>query len=267
MNIFLFELKQLRFSIIIWSLSLSVGLVFFMAFFPVFGSDAMAMEDLLAQYPEEFLAFFGMNSELPFTELMGYFALSYTFLMIPISVQTANYGFHILSVEERELTADFLLSKPISRATIYKAKLAAVVTTILITDIVLFGMSFASLYLFSDGATVNVTGTWVFLASMFLFQLFFLSVGMMISVYVKKVSSVLAYSMSLGFGLYIVSSLGMMISSDVLKILSPFSHFDPNYPFIHESMNFSRIWISIVVIVLSFIASYILYLRRNIKSL
>ncbi len=267
MNMFIFELKQLRFSIIIWSLSLSVGLIFFMAFFPVFSNDTLAMNDLLSEYPEEFLAFFGMNSDLPFTELMGYFALTYTFLLIPISIQSANYGFHILSVEERELTADFLLTKPISRGAIYKAKLWAVLSTILITDVILFAMSFASLYMFRSGEAVNFKGTWVFLASMILFQLFFLSVGMVISVFVKKVSSVLAYSMSLGFGFYIISSLGMMISSNVLKILSPFSHFDPNYPLIHERMNIERIWISIVVIVLSFITSYILYLRRNIKSL
>jgi len=267
MNMFLFELKQLRFSLFIWASSLSIGLIFFMAFFPVFGSESVAMMDLLDSYPEEFLAFFGMNSDLPFTELMGYFALSYTFLMIPIAVQTANYGFHILSVEERELTADFLLTKPVSRSAIFKAKLGAVFTIIFFTDIVVFGMSFASLYMFRSGFDVDVQGTWVFLLSMIIFQLFFLSVGLLISVFVKKVSSVLAYSMSLGFGFYIVSSLGMMISSDFLKIISPFSHFDPNYPLIHGSMDMSRIWISIVVIVLSFIFSYLLYLRRNIKSL
>jgi len=267
MNIYRFELKQLRFSIFIWSFSLSLGLIFFMAFFPVFGGETTAMSDLLDNYPEEFLAFFGMNSELPFTELMGYFALSFSFLMIPISIQTANYGFHILSVEERELTADFLLTKPVSRKRIYFSKLLAVLTTICLTDLVLFGMSFVSLYLFRSGGEINVQGTWILLASMILFQLFFLSVGMVISVYVKKVSSVLAYSMSLGFVFYILSSLGMMISSDFLKILSPFSHFDPNYPLVNNGFYMERIWISLVVIFLSFIASYYLYLKRNIKSL
>ena len=267
MNIFLFELKKLKFSVFIWSLSLTAGLVLFMSFYHIFGNESAAMSDIFASYPEELLAFFGMASDLPFTELMGYFALTLTMLMSPIAIQTANYGFSILSVEERELTADFLMTKPISRKTIYRAKLGAVLVAILLTDIVLFGMSFASLYIFRAGGYIDVSGTVIVLLSMFVFQLFFLSVGMVTSVLLKKISSVLAYSMGLGFGLYILSSLGAMISSDVLKILSPFAHFDPNYALIHGTLNMSRVWISIVVIVLSFVFSYYLYLRRNIKSL
>ena len=267
MNIFLFELKQLRFSVLIWSLSFAAGLFLFMSFFPVFGSDSLAMEELISQYPEEFLAFFGMNSDLPFTELMGYFALSFSFVMIPIAIQMAYYGFHILSVEERELTADFLLTKPISRTHIYTHKLLAVLSSMLLTDLVLLGVSFLSLALFRSGGQINASSTFVLIGATILFQLFFLSAGMVVSVFVKKVSSVLAYAMSLGFGFYIVSSLGMMISSDFLKILSPFAHFDPNYIFIHGAMNYQRIWISLLVIICSFIGSYYLYLKRNIKSL
>jgi ABC-2 type transport system permease protein len=264
---YLFELKKLRFSVFIWAFSLTAGLVMFMAFFPVFGNDSAAINDLMKSYPEELLAFFGMDSELPFTALMGYFSLTYSFLMSAIAIQSANYGFHILSVEERELTADFLMTKPISRKRIYVTKLCAILTSIFVTDIFLFGASFATLYMFRSGGTVNVNGTIIFLLSLILFQLFFLSVGMVISVMVKKISSVLAYSMSLGFGLYILSSLGAMISSDMLKILSPYAHFDPNYVLVHDSLNMSRVWISLVVIVLSFFFSYHLYLRRNIKSL
>lgn len=267
MNIFKFELKQLRFSILIWSLSLSAGLFLFMSFFPVFGSDSLAMEELLSQYPEEFLAFFGMNSDLPFTELMGYFALTFSFIMIPIAIQMSYYGFHILSVEERELTADFLMTKPISRTAIYKNKLLAVLVSILLTDLVLLGASFLSLALFRSGGDIDSSSTFLLLFATLVFQLFFVSVGLVVSVFVKKVSSVLAYAMSLGFGFYIISSLGMMISSDFLKILSPFAHFDPNYIFIHGAMNYSRIWISLVVIVCSFVGSYYLYIKRNIKSL
>ena len=42
-----------------------------------------------------------------------------------IALQAANYGYSLVSVEERELTADFLLSKPVGRVQILTSKLLA----------------------------------------------------------------------------------------------------------------------------------------------
>lgn len=266
MNIYKFELKMLRTSIIIWASAIAGGLIFYMLFYPLMADSSGAMEAILANYPEEFLAFFGMNNALPFTSVLGYYGLTYSFVLIPVAIQASNYGFHILSVEERELTADFLLTKPVSRKKIIISKFSAATTSLLITNITVWIASFVSIAIFAEGNEIAYDKVAILLSSLLFFQLFFISVGMFISVLLKKIPSVLPYSMGLGFGMFIISSLGEMLSSNIFKLLSPYSHFEPVYILINGSYRWGYVSISIIITIMSLVASYFLYLRRNIAS-
>ena len=104
------------------------------------------------------------------------------------------------------------------------------------------------------------------LLSIVLFQLFFLSVGMVISLLVKRVRSVTPYSMALAFGMYILNAFGNMIGEDSLEIISPFKHFEPNYIIKNAAYNLPLVLISVSVIIVSVAASYVLYSKRNILT-
>jgi ABC-2 type transport system permease protein len=101
---------------------------------------------------------------------------------------------------------------------------------------------------------------------MTVFQLFFLTVGMAISLLVKRLRNVLPYSMGLVFGLYILNAFGSMIGEKSLEIISPFKQFAPSFIIKHAAWDFPLMMISVVLIVASVIASYVLYTRRNIAS-
>ncbi|MCK5762460.1 MAG: ABC transporter permease subunit [Candidatus Izimaplasma sp.] len=267
MNIFLFEFKNYKKSIIIWSLAISFWIVFYMAFFPMIEANAEGYDMIMQDFPPEFLAMFGMNSELPMGSILGYFGLTYSMAQIPIAIQAANYGFHTLSVEERELTADFLLSKPVKRSKIIISKFLAAVVSLTIVNIFIWISSIGSIYLFKMDQTVELKNVIILLSTVLLFQLYFLSVGMVISVSVRKISSVLSYSMALGFGLYIMNSFMALFSSDIFGVLSPYSHYNCTYILVegHYHLIFTIISVSIIIVSLSM--SYFLYLRRNIPSL
>lgn len=267
MNIYKFELKMLTKSIIIWGGSIALGLVLYMSFFPLIMFDNDAMLDLLSSYPEEFLAFFGMSADLSFTSVMGYYGLTISFIYIPMAIQASLYGVSILSVEEREYTADFLLTKPISRKQIFMSKFLAAFTALTIVNILVWVFSFISLFSFRSGMEIDYTGTTVLLSSIVFLQLFFFCLGLLISVLVKKVSSVIGYSMGLGFGLYILSSFGKMLSIDFLKVLTPYTHFDPVTILVDKTYNWGYFLISILIIIISFSLGYFLYQKRNIKAL
>ncbi|MCK5731422.1 MAG: ABC transporter permease subunit [Tenericutes bacterium] len=265
MNIYNFELKRLIKSILIWGISISGFLVFYLAFFPSISSTSFA--DLFNDMDPKFLAAFGMIPELPIDEIFGYYNLTMGMILIPIAIQASNYGFHILSVEERELTADFLFTKPISRSKIIFSKFFAALTSLLIVDLFVVAATFISITSFKGTEVVEYNNVVILLLSLPFFQLTFISIGMVISVSIKKVSSVLSFSMGLAFGLYIINSFGSVLSSENLRYITPYAHFNPAYPLINGSWDWSLIWISLVVMVCSLIASYFLYLRRNIASL
>jgi ABC-2 type transport system permease protein len=51
-----------------------------------------------------------------------------------------------------------------------------------------------------------------------------------------------------------------------LENITPFKHFEPNYILQHAAFNVPLVLISVVVIVISLVGSYLLYSRRNIPA-
>jgi len=267
MNIYKFELKMLIRSVLIWASGIAFGLFFYLMFFPLVMADNDAMVTVMANFPDEFLAFFGMNAELSFTSIMGYYGLTMSFMYIPIAIQASLYGVSIISVEEREYTADFLLTKPVSRKQIFIAKFFAAFTALGIVNISIWIFSFLGLLAFNGGNEVDYLGAVILLSTVIIMQLFFLCVGLLLSVLVKKVTSVIGYAMGLGFGLFILSSFGEMLSIDAIKILTPYSHFEPVDILVEGTFNWLYFSVSILVIIISFSLAYFLYQKRNIKAL
>ncbi len=108
-----------------------------MAFFPSMSQDSSALDSVMESFPEEMFQALGLREGLSISSLMGYFTLTFTMIQLAIAIQSSNYGFSILSEEERELTADFLMTKPVSRSNIYLSKFFAVFLRFLITYIIL----------------------------------------------------------------------------------------------------------------------------------
>lgn len=267
MNIFIYEFKTYIKSILIWVISITTLTIAFMAFYPSFGEDTAALDMILANYPEELLKAFGMATGIPLSSVLGFFVFTFAFIQLCLAIQASNYGFSILSVEERELTADFLMSKPVSRRTILISKFCAAFLALLITNACTWLATYFSLETFSNGNPYSWDNVVVLLSTIVVFQLFFLSVGMLITVLMKRVRSVLSFSMALSFGLYMLNALRSIIGGDVLGLVTPYYHFEPGQILQSGNIDWSLAAISIGITGLSLIFTYLLYNRRNIHSL
>lgn len=265
MNIYKHEFKMKIKSVITWSLAIALMIFIYLSIYPSIAIDAELLSEMMASFPEEFLIAFGMT-ELDMSTILGFFGLIFLFVQICLAIQAANYGFSLVSVEETDLTADFLLAKPVGRTKIMTNKLLAAITGLTITNLVVWISSFVFLRMYSDGGQFDTKPVLFLLLSIVIFQLFFLSVGMLISLLVKKVRNVTPYSMALAFGLYVLNAFGGMIGEDKLEILSPFRHFEPNYILKHAAYDLPLAWISVAAIVISVVGSYVLYSKRNIRS-
>lgn len=265
MNIYMHEFKAKLRSVLIWSASIATLLFVFISIYSGFAKQSALLQQAMANFPRELLIAFGMEN-MDWSNVLGYFALVFLFCQICLAIQAANYGFGLVSIEESEWTADFLLAKPISRAKIMTSKVLAALTGLTITNIVVWVSSFICLAAFASGQDYPVNSLVVLLLSIIVFQLVFLSVGMVISLLVRRVRSVTPFSMGLVFGLYLLNAFGGMIGQTSLEIISPFKHFDPNYILKHAAWDLPLVLISVTVIVISILASYFLYARRNIPS-
>ena len=265
MNIYKHEFKTNFRSVITWSVSIAILIVIFMSLFSSFAADTAVLTEALSKFPKQLLIAFGMNN-MDFSTVLGYYGIIFLFCQICLAIQAANYGFALVSIEERELTADFLLAKPVGRKKILTSKLLSAITGLTFTNIVIWICSFGFIPIFAGGREFDVRSLVLLLLTIVVFQLFFLAVGLVISLLVKRIRSVTPFSMGLAFGMYFLNAFGNMIGKDSLEIISPFKHFEPNAILSNGAYDLPLVSISIVVIIVSMVASYVLYTKRNIHT-
>ncbi len=101
---------------------------------------------------------------------------------------------------------------------------------------------------------------------MLILQLFFLCVGLVISLLVKRVRSVTPYSLGLGFGAYVLAAFSGVFGDVKLEYITPFKHLDPAYIVANGAYNTPLLLLNISVTIVALAASYWLYIRRDIKA-
>ena len=154
MTIFLHEFKRNRLSIIIWSLALSFMLGVCVLIYPEMASQMEEMSDMFADMGN-FTAAFGMD-QLNFGEFMGYFGIECgNTLGLGGAFFAAITGIAILSKEEKYGTADFLLSHPISRKRIITEKLGSVIAQIIILNVTVVAVTFATVLMIGEQPDVK----------------------------------------------------------------------------------------------------------------
>lgn len=265
MNIYKFEVNKLWVSTLIWGAGILAGILMYIAFFPTMAEDPEMMTSIMGNFPDEFLAFFGINGDLPFNSVLGYYALTMQFVCIAYAIHAVYLGLSIISVEERDLTADFLLTKPISRKRIYISKILSSITHIVLLWVIICIGSLVSLTLFRADQTIDYNAMNIFLVSILLFQLSFFSIGLLASLLLPKLDNVIVYAVGIGFGFFIITSLGEMLSMDWVSYISPFGHFNSNDVLV-DGFDFWLTAINVLITLGCLIAGYILYQNKDVHS-
>jgi ABC-2 type transport system permease protein len=265
MNMFLYELKSLRKSTIIWICALIALAALYLSIYPSMAKDAVDFKELLSNYPPAVRAMLGINLDY-ITSILGFYSMIFSFIALGGAVQAMNLGVSILSKETRERTADFLLVKPVSRSAIVNAKLLAAFTGIFATNLVFCVVS----SIIANGVkTADFSGKLFFMINLTLLfiQLIFLAIGMVVSVFFNRIKSVLPISLGVVIGLYMFGALiAMGKNDDVARFISPFKYFDTTYIIKNASYEAPFLITGGVIVVAAVVASYIIYNKKDIHA-
>jgi ABC-2 type transport system permease protein len=264
MNIMMHELRAYRKSTIIWSISLMMIVVLFMSLFPSFSRDAEEFTKLLEGYPPAVRAAFGINLD-QFFSILGFYCYALSFITLCGAIQAMNIGAGIISKEVREKTADFLLTKPVTRTTIITAKLVAALISILITNIVYLGAAILTAYQvktedFSLKSFIMLSLTVLFI------QLIFLALGVILSVLIPRIKSVLTVSLSTVFGFYFLGMFSATSGDEAKRYISPFKYFDTAYIMGNSSYEAPFLVAGLMIMILAIAAGYIVYRKKDIYA-
>jgi ABC-2 type transport system permease protein len=264
-SIFKHEWRIRRRSVLTWSLSLVALFLVFFSFFPTFADQAEIMNQMMASFPPELITAFGMD-QTDFSTVLGYFSFMLLFVQLCLAIQAANEGVGLVSVEETELTADFLLTRPITRSQVLTSKLLAAAAGLLFTALVVTVSAYGSIALFRDGRPYDSGRLALLMLSLPLFQFFFLSLGLLISLLVKRVRSTTPYALGMAFGAYVLNAFGGGLGDVKLELITPFKHFEPNFIIREGQLDTPLVLINLAVATLALMFSYFRYLRRDIPA-
>lgn len=264
-NIFRYEFRRGLKSVFTWSLGLVFLIGFFFSIYSSFADQAQLLNDMMDNFPPELLTAFGLD-KMNMATVLGFYGLIFLFAQLCLAIQAGNCGFGLVSVEESELTADFLLSKPVSRAQVLTSKLLAALVNLTLTNLVVWVVTFAAIELFRGKHDYEPRTLLLLLGSIILFQLFFLSVGLVISLLVKRVRSVTPYGLGLGFGAYVLAAFSGMLGDVKLELITPFKHFDAAMIVKDGAWDMPLVLLNVAVTVVALIISYWRYIRRDIPA-
>ena len=261
MNVYWYELKANLKFVVIW-LIVRVGIGLLMtSFYPTIAKDLDAFIEIMNNYPEAIRAAFGLNLKT-MNSVVGYYSsFPLTFLLICSSIEAMIMGISILSKEERDKTADFLFTKPLSRITILTAKMKAIVTLLLVSNVILFVIICLVVLGFSNG-DFNLSTFTLLTLTLFMIQLIFVAIGMLISVILPKVKAPLSISMGVVLGFYTLST----FADDKIRAFIPFKYFDSVYILEHQAYELGYLILLFTVILVATISTYIIYSKKDIHS-
>lgn len=264
MNMFFHELQAYRKSTIIWTCSMAALVILFLSMFPAFTKDVAEAQKMLEGSPEGIRKAIGISIDTFFT-LLGFYSYIFAYIMLCGSVQAMNLGISIISKEVSDKTADFLLTKPVSRKEIMTAKLLAALTSLLITNLV---------YLIIAGLMASAVkhgpfSMKIFLmisVTLFFIQLIFMSLGVLISVVVPKIKSVISISLGTVFGFFIINMFDSVIGDKAIRYLTPYKYFDSAYIIKNASYETSFVITGILFVIAAVGASYLVYAKKDIQA-
>jgi ABC-2 type transport system permease protein len=260
MNIYLYELKAHRRFAITWIVTLLLLVFILCSFFPIFNKDMATFLDIIRNMPEGIRKSFGMNPDT-IGSILGYYAFTLTFIYICSGIEAMILGLSILSKEIRERTADFLLSKPVSRESILASKVLSSLTLIIITNIICFIGFYFSLLMFTN--THFSFKTYALLTfTIFFIQIIFLCIGLLLSVIIPKVKAILSISLGTVCGVYLLST----FTDETLRVLMPFKYFDIAQILLKANYDIKYIIVSLLIVLISVYLTCVVYKRRDIDA-
>ncbi|KUO49071.1 MAG: ABC transporter [Desulfitibacter sp. BRH_c19] len=264
MNVFIREMKANRKSLIIWSIGVFLMVASSMGKYAALSASGQSINDLLGQMPNSLKAIMGLGT-FDLSTVIGYYGVLFIYLVVMATIHAAMLGANIISKEERDKTAEFLLVKPISRNKIITSKLSATLVNILVLNLVTFVSSIVMVQKYSNGESV-IGDITVLMIGMFMLQLIFLFIGTAIAAISKNPKT--ATSLSTGILLItFILSVAIDINSRIenLKYLTPFKYYEAKNLLLDGGFDAVYVILSAVIIPVLFSTTYVFYRKRDLN--
>ena len=261
MSIFLHELRLSKTALIIWSAAISFMLGVCIIIYPEMSSQMGDISEMFADMGA-FSDAFGMD-QLNFGEFMGYFGIECgNVLGLGGALFAAIVGASALAKEEKEHTAEFLLTHPVSRKRIISEKLAAALTQVCILNAIVIAVSCVCIAVVDVEVDVKAL-VLLFLAHLVL-QLEITAITFGMSAFLRR--GELGLGLGLVFAMYFINILSNLTEDlEFLKFINPFSYTDGAHIVPEQAIEIKYLAVGILMAGIGIAAAYFKYTKKDIS--
>lgn len=255
------ELKQSRVSLIVWTLSIAALLAICVFLYPSMKSEMDTVSEMFASMGS-FTAAFGMD-KVSFGTLTGFYVVECGNVVgLGGAFFAALCGISVLAKEEKEHTAEFLMTHPVGRWRVVTDKLIAQLLQILILNIVVYLTAVASVALIGESIPWKELN--LLHLAYFLLQVETAAVCFGISAFLRR------SGMGIGLGiamLFYFLNLVANISeqADFLKYVTPFGYAEGADIVNSLSINGEMLAIGAGFTLLGIVIAYIKYCKKDFQ--
>ena len=255
------ELKKGCKSLAIWTLTIGFFVVICVLMFPEMKGE---MEDVSEMFSSmgAFTQAFGMD-KLNFGTLMGFYAIECgNILGIGGAFYAAILGITALAKEEKERTAEFLLSHPISRNKIITEKLIAIFIQIITMNVLVLFMAVISI------VCINEEILWRELLLLhlayFLVQIVLTGICFGISAFIR--SSGIGAGIGLAITMYFINIVSNITDSvKNLKYITPFGFAEGADIMLNADLDWNIVAINMFFSLVGVVVAYMKYINKDIR--
>ena len=260
MTVFFHELKRGRISLLIWSAAIAFMLAICVIIYPEMKSQ---MGDISAMFADmgSFSEAFGMD-KINFGSFTGFFGVECgNVLGLGGAFFAAIIGISALSKEEKEHTAEFLLTHPISRTAVIAQKLFAVFAQITILNIAVAAITAVSIVAIGEDADVKTV--FLLFLSYFILQIEITAITFGISAFIK------GNGLGIGLGIAVVFYFLNIIANltentEFLKYLTPFGYTEGSDIISSGKIEIKYLSVGLLFTALGITAAFIKYRKKDI---
>ena len=267
MSIYLLELRNIRKSAILATLSISAVFIMLLAFFPSMQTESMkALTGAkLESIDPAVLAALGMSEVMDFTVITNFFGYVLQFITLVIVVAITQQAVSLLIKEETDGTIEYLYAKPVSRSDIFWQKLLAHLTVVVLMMLSYIVVTIAGYMLFADyrfGAAAKET--FVFFGAIFFVDLVFSALGIWVSSMLRSNRSAAMVTITIVFGTFLFGILSVLIKKlDFLIWLSPLDWIKAK-KLLNVGILPQEYAVGIAVIVFGMVSAWLHYLKKDL---
>lgn len=254
------ELRQGKTSFLIWTFSIGFLLAICIFLFPEMKGQMEGINDMFASMGS-FTAAFGMD-RLNFGTLTGFYSVECgNVLGLGGAFFAALCAVGIISNEEKEKTAEFLLTHPVSRKNIVTEKLIAVLIQITAMNIFIYALAIGSIAVIDEAIPLKEIS--LLHLAYYLLQLELAGICFGISAFLRK------GSIGIGLGIAVMMYFLNLIANiaDVakfLKYITPFGYCDGADIVSKGSIDITLVVIGAVIGISGIVIAYLKYTKKDI---